>query len=180
VQVKPSVPGKPPGAAGSGGRGDERNPQIRLLELLPHRPGKPPINGPPRPPVNGQPQPPAPQPPAQSSEEEPYEPGIFYLYDNFSPESDYMVGEPCRIVCQADPSVQCSSYSGQCQGLADRLICDGETFMCPPSVAPKQLDQPNPQLLADQQDERCEGRHKGRRHRHAKAAVSCSGAKAVP
>jgi len=185
VQAKPSAQGQPPGAGGLQGKGDERNPQGRLLEPPSHRPGKPPINGPPRPPINGQPQPPAPQPPApqppaQSSDEEPYDPGVFYLYDNFSPESDYLVGEPCRIVCQAAPSVQCSSYSGQCQGLPDRLICDGQTFMCPGSVAPEQLDQPHQQAQADQHGERCEGRHKGRRHGHAKAGVSCSGANGVP
>ncbi|HXO42679.1 MAG TPA: hypothetical protein VN999_14595, partial [Thermoanaerobaculia bacterium] len=61
----------------------------------------------------------------------PRQPGVYYLYDNTTPQSSYCAGEPCTLVCQSAPSVRCSSARGACKGLADRLICDGQTFMCP-------------------------------------------------
>lgn len=147
-----------------------------------------------RPPANRHPRPPA--------ETDYYDPGVFYLYDNSSPESSYLEGEPCRIVCQSDPSVQCASYTGQCQGLPDRLICDGQTFMCPAAItiaASEQPAQADPaKQAADQADQACQdsdrgqgrsqgghdGRHQGCHHGcrqgQAKAEVSCSGANAVP
>ena len=78
-----------------------------------------------RPPINGQP-----RPPAQSGNG-PYDPGVFYVYDNTAPESSYLADEPCRVVCQSDSSVQCSSYAGNCIGLSDQVICDGQAFQCP-------------------------------------------------
>ncbi|HXO42682.1 MAG TPA: hypothetical protein VN999_14610 [Thermoanaerobaculia bacterium] len=122
----------------SGVRGDERNPPELEPRLL-HKPGQPP-----GPPINGQP-----RPPAQSGDG-PFDPGVFYVYDNTDPESSYLAGEPCRIVCQADPSVQCSSYAGDCQGLADRLICDGQTFLCPGTVVSDASDAPEQPAVQDQ------------------------------
>jgi len=104
-----------------------------------------------------------------------------------------MAGEPCRIVCQSDPSVRCSSYSGDCQGLPDRLICDGQTFMCPatnsigvigaseqPAVQDKaaqlnQADQPceggSQDRGQDRNQDRGHGRH--RRGRHQACDQNC-------
>jgi hypothetical protein len=117
-----------------------------------------------RPPINGQP-----RPPAQSGNE-PLDPGVFYVYDNTSPESYYMTGEPCRIACQSDPSVQCSSYAGDCQGLSDQVICDGQAFQCPgtdasdasdesaASDAPKQPALQDQAAKPDQAAQPCEAR----------------------
>ena len=120
-----------------------------------------------------------------------------------------MTGEPCRIVCQSDPSVQCSSYAGDCQGLPDRLICDGQTFPCPGtsvSDASDASDAPEQPAVQDQaakpdqagqpcearddlrQDRQLDGRHEGNRQGcdqgcrqgQASAGVSCSGANAAP
>jgi hypothetical protein len=141
---------------GSGGvRGDERHPP-ELEPRPPHKPGRPP-----GPPINGQPRPPA------HSGDGPLDPGVFYVYDNTAPESDYLAGEPCRIVCQSDPSVQCSSYAGDCQGLPDRLICDGQTFPCPgtsvsdasdASDAPEQPAVQDQAAKPDQAGQPCEAR----------------------
>jgi hypothetical protein len=134
---------------------------------------------PPRPPINGQP-----RPPAQSGNG-PYDPGVFYVYDNTSPESSYLAGEPCRIVCQSDSSVQCSSYTGDCQGLSDQLICDGQAFLCPGTDASDATDAPEQPALQvqaakpdqasqpceagddrrqDRQQDRRHGREHGREH----------------
>jgi hypothetical protein len=106
---------------------------------VPLKPGRPP-----GPPINGQP-----RPPAQSGDG-PLDPGVFYLYDNTAPESSYLSGEPCRIVCQSDPSVQCSSYTGDCQGLSDQVICDGQVFHCPSIEATDSTDAPQQAAVQDQ------------------------------
>jgi hypothetical protein len=163
----------------SGVRGDERNPPA-LEPRLPLEPGRPPA-----PPINGQPLPPA------HSGDEPLDPGIFYVYDNTEPESSFLAGEPCRIVCQSDPSVQCSSYAGDCQGLPDRLICDGQTFLCPgtevidasdgpqqpavqaPAAKPDQAGQ-TCEAREDRQPDRSHGRERGREHgRHEGHQQGC-------
>jgi hypothetical protein len=84
-----------------------------------------------------------------------------------------MTGEPCRIVCQSDPSVQCSSYAGDCQGLSDQVICDGQAFQCPgtdasdasdasdaidASDAPKQPALQDQAAKPDQAGQPCEAR----------------------
>jgi hypothetical protein len=97
-----------------------------------------------RPPINGQP-----RPPAQSGNG-PLDPGVFYVYDNTAPESSFLGGEPCRIVCQSDPSVQCSSYAGDCQGLSDQVICDGQVFHCPSIDATDATDAPEQPAVQDQ------------------------------
>jgi hypothetical protein len=79
--------------------------------------------------------------------------------------------------------VQCSSYSGQCSGQPDRLICDGQTVMCPGSVTPDQPNQPDLANASSQKDQQCEGRHPDRRHRRhgqTKRDVSCGSASAAP
>jgi hypothetical protein len=115
---------------------------------------------------------------------EPWDPGFFYLYDNTSPESSYVPDEPCRVVCLSDPSVQCSSYSGQCSGLPDRLICDGQTVMCPGGAAPNQAaqsDQPcqgqdQGQLQGQAQGQgQVQGQGQGQAQAQAKASLPCSG-----
>ncbi|HEV3075306.1 MAG TPA: hypothetical protein VHB47_12865 [Thermoanaerobaculia bacterium] len=150
---------------GPAGKGDERHPpEGRQFEpRKPHKPGPPP-------PINGQP-----RPPAQSGNG-PLDPGVFYVYDNTVPESSYLAGEPCRIVCQSDPSVQCSSYAGDCQGLPDRLICDGQTFLCPgtevgdasdASDAPEQPAAQDQAAKPDQAGQLCEARDDRRQDRQA-------------
>jgi hypothetical protein len=138
AQRKPAAGGQTPAVVRSGGRGDERNPP-ELEPRLPHKPGRPP-----GPPISGQPRPPA------HSGDGPFDPGVFYVYDNTEPESSYLAGEPCRIVCQSDPSVQCSSYAGDCQGLPDRLICDGQTFLCPGTEVSDASDAPEQPAVQDQ------------------------------
>jgi hypothetical protein len=188
LQGKPAG-GQTLGAVGPGGRGDERHPPEGQLEPRAHQ--KPVL--PSRPPIDGQPRPSTP------SDDGPYDPGVFYVYDNSEPESSYMAGEPCRIVCQSDPSVRCSSYSGDCQGLPDRLICDGQTFMCPASnpVGPigaigaseqsavqaqaahlahlDQADQPCEGGSQDRSQDRGHGRHRRGRHegRHQTCDQNC-------
>jgi hypothetical protein len=152
AQRKPAAGGQTPAVVRSGGRGDERNPP-ELEPRLPRKPGRPP-----GPPINGQPRPPA------HAGDEPLDPGVFYVYDNTEPESSFLAGEPCRIVCQSAPSVQCSSYAGDCQGLPDRLLCDGQTFLCPgtevsdASDAPEQPAVQDQAAEADQAGQTCEGR----------------------
>ncbi len=81
---------------------------------------------------------------------------MFYLYDNSEPESSYLEGEPCRVVCKSDRTVQCSSYSGECKGKPDRLICDGHTIMCPGSVPPRQPNPPDGLGAPDQPEQHCQ------------------------
>jgi hypothetical protein len=171
ASTKPAARGETLGVAGSGAKGDERHPpEGRQLEPRPpHQPGPPPGR-----PINGQP-----RPPAQSGNG-PLDPGVFYVYDNTSPESSYQAGEPCRVVCQSDPSVQCSSYTGNCEGLSDQVICDGQSFLCPgadligASDAADSTGQPALQAqaatpdeagqLCEARDDRRQDRREGREH----------------
>jgi hypothetical protein len=117
-----------------------------------------------------------PGPAGDFGDDSPWDPGFFYLYDNTSPESDYVADEPCRVVCQSDPSVQCSSYAGDCSGLPDRLVCDGQTVMCPASAAQHQVVQTSPAVQpASQSDQPCAGRHEGSGQGQAKTDAPCNG-----
>lgn len=43
-------------------------------------------------------------------------------------------GQSCRIACESDPTVRCSSQSGDCQyyyGAYDYILCDGFAIQCP-------------------------------------------------
>ena len=43
-------------------------------------------------------------------------------------------GQSCRIACEADPTVHCSSQSGDCQyyyGAYDYILCNGSAIRCP-------------------------------------------------
>jgi hypothetical protein len=124
---------------------------------------------------------PAPAPPGDSGsgdsgsgDSEPWDSGFFYLYDNYSPESSYVADEPCRIVCQSDSSVQCSSYSGQCSGLPDRLICDGQAVMCPAGDALDQTNPPGQSDQATQSDQRCAARPAGSDQGQLKTDPACN------
>jgi hypothetical protein len=79
----------------------------------PHRPGERPPGG---------------HPPPYTPD---YPPGVYYLYDNYTPEDSYLAGEPCRIFCRSDSRVWCSSPVGACRGMRDRIICDDEVIPCP-------------------------------------------------
>jgi hypothetical protein len=135
--------GRSAGSDGRGGAARTRPPQVSHPGPPRSQPGQPPSTIQPGPSGSG------------GDDSEPWDPGFFYLYDNTSPES---------IVCQSDPSVQCSSYSGQCSGLPDRLICDGQTVMCPTGAAPDQADQadqPDPMGQATRSGQPCVGRPEG-------------------
>jgi hypothetical protein len=50
-------------------------------------------------------------------------------------DASWKIGEAsCRIACDSNPTVSCSSRSGDCQyyyGAYDYIVCDGVPIQCP-------------------------------------------------